>query len=129
MRSGRCKYCVLVISAGVGASVCAQPPAGMQTPAPTPASTPAVFSEQTLSEARQIQRAAFSSDYAWRQVAHLANNIGPRLSGSAQAAKAVSYVADELRALGCEVQLEKTSVPHWVRGDERAELTQFAGQA
>ena len=53
-----------------------------------------------------------SSDYAYKQVAHLANNIGPRLSGSAQAAKAVEYVARELKAVGCEVQLEKVMVPH-----------------
>ncbi len=59
----------------------------------------------------------------------MANNIGPRLSGSEQAAHAVDYVASELKALGCEVQLEKTMVPHWVRGEERAELTQIPGQA
>ena len=69
------------------------------------------------------------SDYAYRQVAHLANNIGPRLSGSAQAAKAVEYVAAELKALGCDVQLEKVMVPHWVRGEETAALVQFPGQA
>ena len=69
------------------------------------------------------------SDYAYRQVAHLSNNIGPRLTGSAQAAKAVEYVAAELKAIGCEVQLEKVMVPHWVRGEETAALTQFPGQA
>jgi len=46
-----------------------------------------------------------SSDYAYKQVAHLANNIGPRLSGSPQSAKSVDYVANELKAIGCEVQL------------------------
>jgi carboxypeptidase Q len=91
--------------------------------------TPAVFSLQTLSELKQLQQAALDSDYAYRQVAHLANNIGPRLSGSAQAAKAVEYVAGELKALGCNVQLEKTMVPHWVRGEETAALVQFSGQA
>ena len=69
-----------------------------------------------------------NSDYAYRQVAHLANNIGPRLSGSAQAAKAVEYVASELKAIGCEVQLEKVMVPHWVRGDETAALVRFPEQ-
>ncbi|PYL52452.1 MAG: peptidase M28, partial [Verrucomicrobia bacterium] len=68
-------------------------------------------------------------DYAYRQVGHLANNIGPRLSGSAQAAKAVEYVANELKAIGCEVLLEKVMVPHWVRGEETAALVQFPGQA
>src|SRR5262249_58702072 len=69
------------------------------------------------------------SDHAYRQVSHLANNIGPRVSGSAQAAKAVEYVAGKLKALGCNVQLEKVMVPHWVRGDETAALVQFPGQA
>jgi len=69
------------------------------------------------------------SDYAYKQVAHLANIIGPRLSGSAQAAKSVEYVASELKTIGCEVQLEKVIVPHWVRGEETAALVQFPGQA
>ena len=96
---------------------------------PSPSPTPAVFSPQTLAELKRLQQAALSSNYAYKQVAHLANNIGPRLSGSAQAAKAVEYVASELRAIGCEVQLEKVMVPHWVRGEETAALVQFPGQA
>ncbi|PZR73335.1 MAG: peptidase M28 family protein, partial [Chthoniobacterales bacterium] len=104
-------------------------PEASTTPLLAPSATPMVFSEVTLREARSLQQAALGSDYAWRQAAHLSNNIGPRLTGSAQAAKAVEYVAGELRALGCEVQLEKTMVPHWVRGEERAELTQFSGEA
>jgi len=71
-----------------------------------------------------LQQAALASDYAYKQVAHLSNNIGPRLTGSAQAAKAVEYVANELKAIGCEVQLEKVMVPHWVRGEETAALVQ-----
>src|SRR6266540_4222643 len=67
-------------------------------------------------------------DYQMRLL-HLANNIGPRLSGSAQAAKAVEYVAGELRAVGCEVELEKVMVPHWMRGEETAALVEFPGQA
>jgi carboxypeptidase Q len=95
----------------------------------SPSATPAVFSSQTLSELKQLRQAALGSDYAYRQVAHLSNNIGPRLSGSAQAAKAVEYVAGELKTLGCNVQLEKVMVPHWVRGEETAALVQFPGQA
>src|SRR6516225_4476611 len=95
----------------------------------SPSPTPPVFSPQTLSELKQLQKAALESDYAYRQVAHLANNIGPRLSGSTQAAKAVDYVTGELRALGCDLQLEKAMVPHWVRGEETAALVQFPGQA
>src|SRR5437660_12610123 len=107
------------------ARIPAQPPVAMASPS----ATPAVFSLQTLSELKQLQHAALDSDYAYRQVAHLANNIGPRLSGSAQAAKSVDYVASELKAIGCEVQLERVMVPHWVRGEETAALVQFPGQA
>ena len=88
-----------------------------------------VFSSQTLAELKRLHQAALTSDYAYRQVAHLANNIGPRLSGSAQAAQAVEYVAAELKAIGCEVHPEKVKVPHWVRGEETAALVQFPGMA
>src|SRR4029077_20342260 len=116
---------------------CAQQVDAQQTPAvnsspnasPSPSPTPAVFSAETLADLKRLQQAALISDYAYRQVAHLSNNIGPRLTGSAQAAKAVEYVASELKALGCEVQLERVMVPHWVRGEETAALVQFPGQA
>lgn len=90
---------------------------------------PNLYSPQLLSELKQIQEAALGSDYAYRQVAHLTQNIGPRLTGSPQAQKAVEYVADEMRRLGLEVKLEKLLVPHWVRGVETGELVEFPGQA
>src|SRR6478672_10133666 len=103
--------------------------AAQETPSPTPTPTPPLYSPQTISELKQLQQAALKSDYAYQQVAHLSNNIGPRLSGSAQAQKAVDYVAAELKALGLEVQLEKVVVPHWVRGEESAALVEFPGMA
>src|SRR5438876_10815865 len=103
--------------------------AQLATPTPSPTATPIVFSPRTLADLKRLQQAALKSDYAYKQVAHLANNIGPRLSGSAQAAKSVEYVASELKAIGCEVQLEKVMVPQWVRGEETAALVQFPGQA
>ncbi len=77
---------------------------------------------------RLIQQAALKDDYAYQQTAHLTDSIGPRLAGSAQAAGAVEYVAEELRKLGLEVSLEKVTVPHWVRGEEHAELVTYPGQ-
>src|SRR5213596_1977153 len=106
-----------------------QTPAVASSPNGSPSPTPPVFSPQTLSELKQLQQAALNSDYAYRQVAHLANNIGPRLTGSAQAAKAVDYVASELKAIGCEVQLERVMVPQWVRGEETAALVSWPGMA
>ena len=106
-----------------------QTPAVASSPNASPSATPAVFSQATLADLKRLQQAALNSDYAYRQVAHLANNIGPRLTGSAQAAKSVEYVANELKAIDCEVQLEKVTVPHWMRGEETAALVEFPGQA
>lgn len=80
------------------------------------------------SELVAIRDAALRDDYAYRQVAHLSDNIGPRPVGSAQAQAAVEYVAGELRQLGLEVQLEEVRVPHWIRGLETAELVEYPGQ-
>src|SRR6266851_1815802 len=86
------------------------------------------FPPQLLDELAAIKSAALADDYAYRQVAHLTENIGPRPAGSLQAKAASEYVADELRHLGLEVRLEEVKVPHWVRGAEAAELVEYAGQ-
>ena len=86
------------------------------------------FPPQLLEELSAIKAAALSDDYAYRQVAHLTENIGPRPSGSPQAKAAVDYVAGGVRQLGLDVQLEEVKVPHWVRGAETAELVEYAGQ-
>ena len=87
------------------------------------------YSPQLLGELKQLRDAAMNSDYAYSQLAHLCNNIGPRLSGSPQAQQAVRYVEAEMRRLGLDVHLEKVMVPHWVRGVETGELVKFSGQA
>lgn len=105
-----------------------------QTPSPyrsAPQTTGAQqenFPPELLNELESIKLSALADDYAYHQVAHLTDNIGPRPSGSPQAKAAVDYVAEELRKLGLDVQLEEVKVPHWVRGAETAELTEYAGQ-
>jgi carboxypeptidase Q len=79
-------------------------------------------------ELARIKSAALEDDYAYKQVAHLTENIGPRPSGSLQAQAAVEYVGGEMRKLGLEVQLEEVKVPHWVRGMESAWLMEYPGQ-
>lgn len=113
----------VILSAVIGLILTAS--AFSQTPTPTPR----LYSERTLSDLKKIQKAALGSDYALTRTAHLTNNIGPRLTGSPQAQRAVEYVADEMKKLGLEVRLQKLTVPHWVRGEERAELTKFPGMA
>ena len=122
----RCARLLLAVSVAVLFSVGADTPAQLSRPA---AAQPEQYSPQFVSEIKKVQQAAFESDYAYRQLAHLSNNIGPRLSGSPQAQTAVEYVAAELRKLGLEVQLEKVMVPHWVRGEETGALTEYPGMS
>jgi hypothetical protein len=88
-----------------------------------------VWPPELAGKLEKIRDAALTSDYAWKQLAHLTENIGPRISGSPQAQHAVEYVAEEMRRQGFEVKLEKVMAPHWVRGEEHGALTVFQGQA
>jgi len=114
--------------------------AAAQSPAQTPpspmsrmvvpqasAAEQANFPPLLLQQLSAIKAAALNDDYAYRQVAHLTENIGPRPSGSPQAHAAAEYVAGELRKLGLEVRLEPVTVPHWVRGAETAALVEYPG--
>jgi hypothetical protein len=80
-------------------------------------------------EMQRLRDAALAGDFAYTRLAHLTNNIGPRLSGSPQAEHSVQYVAEEMRKLGADVTVHKVMVPRWVRGVETAELVEFAGMA
>ncbi|HQU85628.1 MAG TPA: M20/M25/M40 family metallo-hydrolase [Pyrinomonadaceae bacterium] len=91
--------------------------------------TPLLYSDKTIENMEKIQQSALSSNYALARTSYLSNNIGARLSGSPQAQRAVEYVADEMRKLGLDVQLQKISVPHWGRGEEKGELIEFEGMA
>jgi len=123
----RTRLASLFLLAIISALALATPHAFAQQPPTPPPSV--VYPPELISTLTKIRDAALTSDYAYRQVAHLTENIGQRISGSPQAQQAVEYVAAELRKLGLEVTLEKVMVPHWVRGEERAELTTFPGQA
>ena len=85
------------------------------------------WSAEQIANMDKLRDAAISDDYALTELRHLTDNIGPRLSGSPQAGQAVAYVADEMRKLGATVTLEKTTVPHWVRGEETGALLDWHG--
>ena len=87
------------------------------------------WTPEQLNAMGRLRDAAMKDPYALSELRHLTDNIGPRVSGSAQAQQAVEYVASEMRALGAEVTLEKAAVPHWVRGAETGELVSWSGQA
>ena len=83
---------------------------------------------QAQKDTYAIRDMALESTYGYEQARFLANNIGPRLSGSPQVAAAVRHVAQQMRALGLDVRLEPVTVRHWVRGREEAELVRYPGQ-
>jgi len=109
---------IAVCTFTIAVAVFAQPPSS-DHPAPP----------DLKSELLAVRDAALTDDYAYQQVAHLADNIGPRPAGSPQAQAAVEYVAEELRKLKLDVKLEEVRVPHWVRRVESAELVEYPGQA
>ena len=56
---------------------------------------------------------------AYNNLRYLCKQIGPRLSGSPQAQKAVEETARMLREAGADsVYLQPCMVPHWIRGDK-----------
>jgi len=76
----------------------------------------------------RIRDAAMSSDWSYRRLAELTDKIGARLSGSPQLDAAVTQVADAMRKLGAQVTLQPAKIPHWVRGEEQALLTDYPGR-
>src|SRR5690606_32537530 len=68
-------------------------------------------------EIRKIYDMALLNGEAYNWLDHLSNKIGPRLSGSLNAQRAVEYTKQELENLGLEkVWLQPVMVPKWVRG-------------
>ncbi|HYC88500.1 MAG TPA: M20/M25/M40 family metallo-hydrolase [Thermoanaerobaculia bacterium] len=59
---------------------------------------------------------------AYDHLAYLSDKIGPRLSGSKNAEKAVRWTTEQFRSWGIDVRNERVMVPHWVRGVERGRL-------
>ena len=76
----------------------------------------------------RLRDAAMSSDWAWQRLEELTDRVGPRPAGSAGQAAAIMQVAAAMRGLGAQVTLQPTKVPHWVRGEERADLTEYPGR-
>src|SRR5271154_3835409 len=85
------------------------------------------FPPLLLQQLSAIKSASLNDDYAYRQLAHLTENIGPRPTGSPQARAAAEYVAEELRHLGLDVRLQPVTGQHWVRGAETAALVEYPG--
>jgi hypothetical protein len=78
-----------------------------------------ILSAQTDAEKklREIHDQALTNAKCYGWLDHLCNKIGPRLSGSDGAEKAVLYTKAEMEKLGFDkVYLQDVMVPRWVRG-------------
>jgi carboxypeptidase Q len=73
--------------------------------------------------ADSLINAALADSAAWQRVAGLVDRFGHRLSGSASLERAIDWILVEMQRDGLEnVRGEPVMVPHWVRGEESAEL-------
>jgi carboxypeptidase Q len=76
----------------------------------------------------RITATAMTNDWAWRNLSKLTDTVGPRLSGSPQLTAAIAQVSSAMVALGAQVTLQPVKVPHWVRGQESAEVVDYPGR-
>ncbi|WP_309641111.1 M28 family peptidase [Flavobacterium sp.] len=78
-----------------------------------------VFSQNDEKTIKEIYDTALSNSKCYSWLDDLSNKIGARLSGSANAQKAVLYTKEQLETLGLDrVYLQELMVPHWVRGEK-----------
>jgi carboxypeptidase Q len=78
---------------------------------------------------KKISDEVLTNGMAYENLRFLCKKIGPRLSGSIQAQKAVEATARMLKAAGADtVYLQPCMVPHWVRGQKEKGFIEVAGK-
>ncbi len=76
---------------------------------------------------RKIANEIMAKGTAYENLRYLCKKVGPRLSGSAQAQKAVEATFQMLKDAGADtVYLQPCMVPHWVRGEKEQGYIQVA---
>jgi carboxypeptidase Q len=94
------------------------------------AQTSAAWLDAYRDPASRIIAAATSNSDAWQRLAELTDTFGNRLSGSPQLEAAIQWAVAEMRKDGLDnVHTEPAMVPHWVRGEEHAEIVQPVPQS
>lgn len=67
---------------------------------------------------------ALSGRFAWERLALISDTFGNRLSGSQSLEDTIQWAVQEMKKDGLEnVHTEPVKVPHWVRGQESAEIS------
>lgn len=103
--------------------------------APRPSSRPAVqpaapppppvdygIAEKYRAPAGALLGAALVDTEGWDKLVYLTTAIGHRLSGSKGLEEAIEWAAGRMREEGLQVTVQPVKVPHWVRGEESAEI-------
>ena len=84
-----------------------------------------VVSDEVLQTAEKLRDAALVDDTAYRFVESLTTEVGPRLAGTKQEARAREWAVAKLKALGfrsSQISVEPFRMQTWVRGAERAHI-------
>jgi carboxypeptidase Q len=89
----------------------------------SPAGAPPAWLEVYREPADRLVREAMSGRFAWERLALLTDTFGNRLSGSQSLEDTIQWAVREMKQDGLEnVHTEPVKVPHWVRGEESAEI-------
>jgi len=126
---------ISLVAAGLlGALGCAAAPARPQQPAPAmPAAASAPdtpLQAQYRAVADRIIAAALPDSAAWVKLARITDTYGNRLAGSEALERALDDILRTMQQEGLEnAHAEPVMVPHWVRGEESAELVEPRRQA
>jgi carboxypeptidase Q len=91
------------------------------------ASGATIASDYTDVAARLVGREMVDGQ-AFARLRYLTDRIGPRLSGSPQADQAVEWAVKRFGEDGISAHAEKVMAPHWVRGEESAEIVSPVSQ-
>ena len=71
----------------------------------------------------RLREAALRDDFAYDILEGLTTEVGPRLAGTEQEARARDWAVRKLKSLGfSNVRVEEFDMPVWVRGEERGEI-------
>jgi carboxypeptidase Q len=90
---------------------------------PTPLMAAGPLTDSLRAGAAQLIGAALTDQQGWARLEYLCDRIGARLAGSKALEQAIDWSAAEMRRDGFpRVETPQVMVPHWVRGEESAEL-------
>ena len=113
-------YLLALLGLALGAVPAAKPVSGAAVPG-------AELVDRYRPTAERLVGAALASDHAYRRLSELCDGVGHRLSGSKDLDRAIDWAQRAMREDGLErVRLQRVLVPHWVRGEEHAELVEPA---